>query len=217
MLPKMSRAIILYDGVCNLCSGVVTFVIRQDRFRIFKFSAIQSRASQPLLRQYNIAEDDAMKSFVLVEYPNNTDKAIVYRRSDAALRIASLLGCPWSAAAVFRVIPRPLRDAVYDVIAAHRYRVFGRADECIRPTRDILARFLDAEEATGGSWRAAEVHGRAHRAEMHQRELSASSNGSGRNGRNHGRPPAEPTTADVHDGEGDLSAPRDQRQQGKLE
>ena len=125
--------VILFDGVCNLCNGFVQFVIARDPGARFRFAALQSDSARRLLDGLGAVPD----SVVLV------DGGRVYTRSAAALRIARRLPFPWSLAQALIVVPRPLRDWVYDRIARHRYRWFGRKDVCMIPTPDLRARFLE--------------------------------------------------------------------------
>ena len=128
-------AIVLYDGVCNLCSATVRFVAKRDPAGYFKFAALQSEKGRTLRRQYGGAGD--VTTIVLIEGGR------VLTRSDAFLRIVKHLRGPWPAVAVFRVVPRALRDGVYDFVARHRYRWFGRKDVCDLPSADLQSRFLD--------------------------------------------------------------------------
>jgi predicted DCC family thiol-disulfide oxidoreductase YuxK len=130
-------AIILFDGVCNLCNGFVTFVIARDPHARFRFAALSSAAADRVLATAGApaAQPD---SIVLVE-----DDA-VYVRSDAALRIARGLTFPWPLAYGFVAVPRLIRDGIYDVIARRRYRWFGRRDACLIPSPDLRRRFLDS-------------------------------------------------------------------------
>lgn len=128
--------IVLFDGVCNVCNRLTRFVIEHDpppaRFRL---APLQSETGRRLLREHGLPEDD-LDTFVLVE----GDRAWV--RSTAALRLLARLGPPWSLLAVLRVVPRPLRDAVYSWIARHRYEWWGKRDQCMVPTPDVRSRFL---------------------------------------------------------------------------
>ena len=126
---------ILFDGVCNLCNGAVRFVAERDPHAVFRFASLQSEAGQALLRQHGLETED-FDSVVLV------DGARVFTRSAAALAIAARLSGPWPALSAFRVLPAFLRDAVYDLVARHRYRVFGRTEQCMVPTPEMRARFL---------------------------------------------------------------------------
>jgi predicted DCC family thiol-disulfide oxidoreductase YuxK len=130
-------AIILFDGVCNLCNGFVQFVIRHDVVGRFRFAALQSEAGQALLRQYHLPTPAEPDSVVLVL----DGRAATH--SAAALGILHGLGGSWRwLARLGRVFPRSLRDAVYRLIARHRYRWFGRQEACWLPTPELRARFL---------------------------------------------------------------------------
>lgn len=131
--------VILFDGVCNLCNAAVTWVIERDRRARFRFASLQSAAAESLLREAGAA-GPLPDSIVVV------DAGGVHVRSEAALRIASGLGFPWSLAAAGRILPRGLRDRLYAWVARNRYRWFGRRDSCMVPSAALAARFLDATE-----------------------------------------------------------------------
>lgn len=127
--------VLLFDGVCNLCKGSVQFVIKRDARRLFRFASLQSDVGARLVQQFGI-EQGALTSVILIV----DEKA--YRKSSAALRTAKLLQAPWPAMAVFFVVPKLIRDAVYDFIGARRYRWFGKMDECWLPDAELQRRFL---------------------------------------------------------------------------
>ncbi len=133
----MPPAIVLFDGVCNLCSGSVRFIVERDPDAYFRFASIQSEAGAELMREHGLAlpEGDP-SSIVLVE----DGRAL--QRSTAALHIVRRLKMPWKLLWAFVIVPRFLRDAVYDFIARHRYRWFGKKDVCMVPTPELRARFL---------------------------------------------------------------------------
>ena len=126
---------ILFDGVCNLCNGFVQFVIKRDPTAGFRFGALSSEAARQVLKDAGV-HGSIPDSIVLVQ------DGQIYFRSDAPLRIARDLTFPWPLFAVFAVVPRVIRDRVYDFIAAHRYRWFGRRDMCMVPTAELKDRFL---------------------------------------------------------------------------
>ena len=128
-------AVILFDGVCNLCNGFVQFVIARDPHARFRFAPLQSDAAASLLHDAAIATARP-DSIVLVEGGR------IFIRSEAALRIARRLRFPWPLTYGLIAVPRAIRDWVYDYIAAHRYRWFGRRDVCMVPTPDLRKRFL---------------------------------------------------------------------------
>jgi predicted DCC family thiol-disulfide oxidoreductase YuxK len=130
-------AVILFDGVCNLCNSSVTFVIDHDRRKRFKFAALQSEAGAALLAQHGraatLGDPDSM---LLVE------DGRLYQRSTAVLRIARGLSGLWKLGYAAMVVPRPLRDLVYRWIARNRYRWFGKTEACRLPTPELKERFL---------------------------------------------------------------------------
>jgi predicted DCC family thiol-disulfide oxidoreductase YuxK len=128
--------VVLFDGVCNLCVGSVQFLLEHDDEEVLRFAALQSAAGAELLAQCGLSADN-MDSIVLGEGED------CYTKSDAALRIAGHLGGGFRLATPLGLVPRRLRDAVYDVVAEHRYRWFGRREECLRPTPEREARFLE--------------------------------------------------------------------------
>lgn len=136
-----AQAVILFDGVCNLCNGFVNFVIDRDPDGYFAFAALQSEAAQALLaeeaRRPVRTGAGILQSVVLVEDGRH------YRKSTAALRIARQLKGPWSLLGLLLAVPAPLRDAAYDWVAARRYAWFGQRDRCRVPTPELQERFLD--------------------------------------------------------------------------
>lgn len=127
--------IILFDGTCAFCEGAVTFVARRDPTGYFKFGASQSDAGQSLLKQAGLGPG-APGTMVLIE------DGQVFLRSTATLRIAKRLPWPWKAGAVLLWVPRPIRDAVYSVIASVRHRLAGKSNACEIPPPDLRARMI---------------------------------------------------------------------------
>ncbi len=134
--PGAPRALLLFDGVCNLCNGFVNFVLDADSEGYFLLGALQSDAARPYLRTFDV-DPEAIDSVVLIE------NGRLYTRSTAALRILRRLGAPWSLLYALIAVPAPLRDWVYDVIAANRYQWFGKREQCRMPTPELRARFLE--------------------------------------------------------------------------
>lgn len=132
--------VLLFDGVCNLCAGVVRFIIPRDRTGRFRFAALQSEIGETRLRQAGLEidlSDPANATLVLIEGGR------AHVRSSAALRIAANLGGAWPLLATLLIVPRPLRDLVYRWVARNRYRWFGKKDVCYIPDSDESRRFLD--------------------------------------------------------------------------
>ena len=127
--------VLLFDGVCNLCNGAVNFLIDRDPEARLRFASLQSASGQQLLRRFELPTDQ-FDTMVLVEGDR------YYTRSTAGLRVARRLKWPWPLLSVFMVVPRPLRDLVYDCIARNRYRWFGQQENCRVPTPELRSRFL---------------------------------------------------------------------------
>lgn len=130
-----SGHVVLFDGVCNLCNGWVRFVLRRDPRRRFRFASLQSTFGTEVLRRQGL-NDDYLGSILLLA------DGVLYAKSDAVLRIAGQLRWPWPVLSVFVVVPRVMRDIVYDWVARNRYRWFGKRDSCLLPDAEEAARFL---------------------------------------------------------------------------
>jgi predicted DCC family thiol-disulfide oxidoreductase YuxK len=126
------RTILLYDGICVLCNRTVQFLLRHDRDATLLFAPIESSLGQELLTRFNA--QDGPEGVVLI---TNTLTPVerLYRRSDAFNEILPLLNDPWPAIGrILRLIPHPLRELGYSIVARIRYRIFGRYDTCPLPT-----------------------------------------------------------------------------------
>jgi predicted DCC family thiol-disulfide oxidoreductase YuxK len=134
-MSNEAHGVILFDGTCAFCEGAVTFIALRDPRAYFRFGASQTDKGTVLLARYGIPAQGA-RSIVLIE----DDR--VFLRSTASLRIARRLSWPWSLAGHLLVVPEPLRDAVYRVVAAVRHRVAGQADACNVPPPAIRARMI---------------------------------------------------------------------------
>jgi predicted DCC family thiol-disulfide oxidoreductase YuxK len=128
--------IVLFDGVCNLCTGSVQFIIARDPHALFRFAILQSPQGQELARAYHI-DTTNVDSVILIDGKRS------YAKSDAALEIARQLDSVWRFTYLFKIVPRALRDWVYDILARHRYQWFGQLDYCLTPTPELQARFLN--------------------------------------------------------------------------
>lgn len=131
-----AEAIILFDGVCNLCKSSVQLVIRNDPKAYFHFASLQSEAGAALLQQYHIPIKETPESLVLIE------QGKVYQYSSAALRITRKLKGIYPALYPFILLPKFIRDTVYKFIARNRYTWWGKQDHCWLPTAELKARFL---------------------------------------------------------------------------
>ena len=131
--------VILFDGICNLCDGSVQFILRVDRRRAFRLAAIQSPEGQAIMNWFGFSAGMS-GTMLLVEGDR------VSTRSTVVLRIASRLPFPWWLAGVGWILPRIVRDWVYDLVARNRYRWFGRREVCLVPGPEHEGRFLDASQ-----------------------------------------------------------------------
>jgi predicted DCC family thiol-disulfide oxidoreductase YuxK len=131
----MNGPVLLYDGLCGFCDGVVQFVLRRDRVGTMRFAALQGDYARGIIEPH--ADLHGVDSLVLV------DATGVHVRSDAAIAVAEYLGGAWAAASILRVIPRFARDLVYDAFARARYTLFGRLKACRIPAAAQRERFLD--------------------------------------------------------------------------
>jgi predicted DCC family thiol-disulfide oxidoreductase YuxK len=128
--------IILFDGVCNLCNQSVQFVIRHDPNSRFRFAALQSDFGRSELTKHQLDSEKLLSIVLLIG-----DK--VYDRSRAALEIARRLDGLMPLMYVFVIVPPFIRNFVYDWIARNRYKWFGKVDECMIPTPELRARFIN--------------------------------------------------------------------------
>ncbi|MDZ7880853.1 MAG: thiol-disulfide oxidoreductase DCC family protein [Saprospiraceae bacterium] len=133
---KSEPPIILFDGVCNLCNASVQFVIERDPMAVFRFAALQSDFGQAILAK-NAVNTEGGGTVILVE------NGQVYDRSTAALRVAKRLSGGIKLLAVFLIVPKPIRDFFYKIIARNRYRWFGKQETCWLPAKELKARFID--------------------------------------------------------------------------
>jgi predicted DCC family thiol-disulfide oxidoreductase YuxK len=137
----VSKAILLYDGVCGLCNRAVQFILRHDAKGDFRFASLQSEFAQRMLARHRLNAADLDTVYVVVDCDGGET---LLARSDAVLFVMREIGGIWrSGAAVLAWLPRRLRDWAYDLVARNRYRVFGRYDTCPVPSENVRARFLD--------------------------------------------------------------------------
>ena len=130
----MAGGVILFDGTCAFCARAVRFVATRDR-GYFKFGASQNPQGRALLAQYGTDRESA-KSLILIE------DGEMSLRSTAVLKIARRMTSPWNWAAIFLLVPTPLRDAVYRVVAAVRHRIAGQSNACEIPPPEIRRRLI---------------------------------------------------------------------------
>ena len=129
------KPLIVFDGMCVLCSANARFVLRHDKARRFRLTTAQGRLGEDLYRHFGLATGDYETMLVV-------DKGRLLTESDAAIAIARGLGWPWKAAAAARIVPRPVRDAAYRLVARNRFRLFGRRETCWAPSPADADRIL---------------------------------------------------------------------------
>jgi predicted DCC family thiol-disulfide oxidoreductase YuxK len=141
MKTDTSSPVLLYDGVCGFCNKSVQSILRYDKKKTMYFAALQGDFGHSILTRH--PELRGVDSLVLVEALESGHGEQVFVRSNAVLRVAAYLGGPWKLALAAYIIPRPVRDYLYNQFATRRYRWFGKYDTCLMPEPDVRARFLD--------------------------------------------------------------------------
>src|ERR1700681_2514631 len=129
-VPKFpdDHPIIVFDGYCVLCSGWVSFFLRRDRHAIHRLLPAQSPIGHALYVHYGL-DPQVYETYILIE------NGVAWFKSEATIRMTQGLGFPWSLAGIFRIVPRPWRDQLYDLIARNRFALFGRRATCYGPNR----------------------------------------------------------------------------------
>lgn len=134
---KQDKQIILFDGICNLCNGFVQWVIKRDTSDTFRFAAIQSDIGMQLIKERNL-DTETMDSIILIQ--PDTGYAT---KSTAALKIGTSFGGIYRALVLLGIIPVLIRDRIYDWVARNRYKWYGKREQCMIPTPEIKAKFLE--------------------------------------------------------------------------
>lgn len=137
-MANQKHPTVYFDGVCNLCNSSIQWIIKRDPKAHFRFAALQSDAGVELRKRISSNGKIDLESVLLEE------DGKVYDRSTAALRIARKLSGLWPLMYIFIIVPKFIRDAVYNFIGRNRYKWFGKQESCWVPTPDLKARFLDA-------------------------------------------------------------------------
>jgi predicted DCC family thiol-disulfide oxidoreductase YuxK len=130
-----SYPLIVFDGVCVLCSGFARWVVRLDRAQKFRFATAQSPLGEALYRQYGLRTDIYETNIVIID-------GVAYQRMDSLIAVLDALGWPWRTARVLRLLPRPVRDWLYSLIARNRYALFGQKANCDIPSAALRARII---------------------------------------------------------------------------
>jgi predicted DCC family thiol-disulfide oxidoreductase YuxK len=133
-MDKKINAIVLFDGECNFCNNSVQFILKRDPKGYFNFATLQGKTGQDIVNKNQL---NGMDGIILIE------NGKLYHKSTAALRICKHLKGAWKICYLFIVVPKPIRNMVYDYIAKNRYKWFGKRDSCMIPSPEIRNRFLD--------------------------------------------------------------------------
>jgi predicted DCC family thiol-disulfide oxidoreductase YuxK len=141
---KSIGSIVLYDGVCGLCNRVTQFLLKHDRKDMFRYASLQSDFAGKILRRHGADPTELDTVCVVLNYETPDEKVLV--RSDAVLYLSRKLGGIWAILAWARLIPRPIRDWVYNLVAANRYQVFGKYETCMLPEPRHRSKFLDTQQ-----------------------------------------------------------------------
>ena len=131
-----SRALIIYDGVCVLCSRSMRAIAARDTSGHFQFASAQSALGQALFKHYGL-DPVAFETVLLLT------SGRAYGKLDMAMEVARVLGGPWTLFRVFRPLPRSVQDRIYDLVAKNRYRLFGRTEKCMLPDPTWRSRVID--------------------------------------------------------------------------
>ena len=134
--PLVDPPVVLFDGVCNLCNGSVIFIIKRDAQSKLKFASLQSDYGATQLKKYNLPAS-SLNSVLLVKEDR------LFQKSNAALEIAAMLDGIWPSLYIFKLIPRVMRDFIYEWIAKNRYKWFGKKAACMIPTPEMKSRFIN--------------------------------------------------------------------------
>jgi predicted DCC family thiol-disulfide oxidoreductase YuxK len=134
-MNEVASSIILFDGVCNFCNSSVNFIIKHDKKNSFHFAQLQSKVGEQLLSRFNEKKSDP-DTIILIE------NGKLYKRSDAILRISKNLNGLYFLFYGLLIIPRSLRDGVYNYIANNRYKWFGKKDICLIPKPELRSKFI---------------------------------------------------------------------------
>ena len=137
----VGRHLVLYDGVCGLCNRLNAFVLTRDAAGIFAFASLQSETGQAFLQRFGRSGHILDTMCVVRDYRSGSP--VLLTKSRAALFVIANAGGAWRWLALLRVLPLGLRDAIYDLVARNRYRVFGRYESCLLPTPQYKQRFID--------------------------------------------------------------------------
>jgi len=138
-LPRQTydarQPLIVFDGVCVFCSGFVQLILKLDREKRFRFATAQSPLGEALFRQHGLPTDDYDSNLAIIG-------GAAFTKLDSFIAVMDALGWPWRVAKALLILPRPLRDWLYDRVARNRYALFGRKDSCDIPSAELRERLI---------------------------------------------------------------------------
>jgi predicted DCC family thiol-disulfide oxidoreductase YuxK len=136
-----SNPIVLYDGVCGLCNRAVQFLLKRDRHDRLRFASLQSDFAAQLLQRHGLDNQDLDTVYAVLNQGEVNEALLA--KSDAFLQLAKVIGGVWSITRFGKVIPRPIRNWLYDFVARHRYQVFGKYEVCMLPDPRHKHKFIE--------------------------------------------------------------------------
>ncbi len=137
----MANPIVLYDGVCGLCNRLTQFLLKRDVHDRLRFASLQSDFAGRVLRRHGLDSRDLDTVCVIQDYETSNERVLT--RSNAILAVVAQLGGFWRIAGMGKILPRPIRDGLYKLVARNRYRVFGKYETCMLPEPKHRKKFLD--------------------------------------------------------------------------
>jgi predicted DCC family thiol-disulfide oxidoreductase YuxK len=141
-MPASANPVLIYDGVCGLCNRLVQFTLKNDDHGLFRFASLQGPTGSRILERHGASTADLDTFYVATGFEQPGE--LLMARSDAALFVLQELGGKWRVlGAIFRILPRPVRDAAYNLVARNRYRVFGKFETCPVPDPRHRHKFFD--------------------------------------------------------------------------
>lgn len=141
MPESTPNPIVLYDGVCGLCNGAVQFLLKRDRHDRLRFASLQSDFAGTLLQRHGVDHQDLDTVYVVLDQGEANETLLA--KGDAFLEFAKVIGGIWSVVRIGRIIPRPIRNWLYDFVARHRYQVFGKYEACMLPDPRHKHKFIE--------------------------------------------------------------------------
>ena len=141
MADAASHSIVLYDGVCGLCNRLNQFLLKRDRHDSLRFASLQSDFGRAVLGAHNLNASDLDTVYVVLNHGTADEKVLA--RSEAIIHVVRQLGGIWRAISVGKLLPHQLRNAIYNLVARNRYRIFGKSESCMLPDPQHRQKFIE--------------------------------------------------------------------------